>query len=222
MYGTRCCRILVGCLGLITAAGCAGTTTENVVAAPAQLKNDESKAARSLDRAARLDESDASNQHDADAGVEGGEEPAMEAAPLDCSRGEGVHAEFGCDSVLTSSCKDLSNVVLEFADGVRQRFEGLHGYSSTFAGTDENEGKVIVRVWIKSGANHSGEGPGYGTRFDADGNSCGEVPEVTPEPESDSEHCGEVPDEFCSEPTPPAEPCDPQDSESECFVAVPG
>jgi Flp pilus assembly protein TadG len=69
------------------------------------------------------------------------------------------------NSVYVTSTKDLSNVVLEFADGVHQKFEGLHGYTATFEGTGENAGKEIVRVWIKSGCNSSGEGPGYGERI---------------------------------------------------------
>ncbi|MDQ3232682.1 MAG: hypothetical protein M3Q07_12760, partial [Pseudobdellovibrionaceae bacterium] len=65
------------------------------------------------------------------------------------------------------SDKDLSNVVLAFADGSHQKFEGLTGHDSQFAGTGEHAGKEIVTVWVKAGANFSGDGPGYGQRFDA-------------------------------------------------------
>jgi hypothetical protein len=65
-------------------------------------------------------------------------------------------------SVTTNSTKDLSNVVLEFCDGTHQKFDGLSGYSSTFSGTGDNAGKLIKGVWIKSGCNNSGDGPGYG------------------------------------------------------------
>jgi hypothetical protein len=68
------------------------------------------------------------------------------------------------ETVYVTSTKDLSNVVLEFADGVHQKFDGLSGYTGTFQGTGDNEGKEIVGVWIKSGCNHSGDGPGYGER----------------------------------------------------------
>ncbi|MEZ5948992.1 MAG: pilus assembly protein TadG-related protein [Planctomycetaceae bacterium] len=67
------------------------------------------------------------------------------------------------------STKDLSNVVLEFSDGVHQKFEGLTGKTGTFAGTGDNEGKSIVGAWIKSGSNSSGDGPGYGERFENPG-----------------------------------------------------
>ena len=65
-------------------------------------------------------------------------------------------------SVYVTSTKDLSNVVLHFDDGTHQKFEGLTGYTGTFSGTGEHEGKVVVGVWIKSGSYLSGDGPGYG------------------------------------------------------------
>lgn len=68
-------------------------------------------------------------------------------------------------SVYVTSTKDLSNVVLEFADGTHQKFEKLRKITAaTFSGTGEHEGKEIVGVWIKSGTNDSGDGPGYGER----------------------------------------------------------
>lgn len=70
------------------------------------------------------------------------------------------------NSVYVTSTKDLSNVVLEFADGAHQKFQGLHGFTGTFQGTGENEGKQVVGVWIKSGCNNSSGGPGYGERID--------------------------------------------------------
>lgn len=75
-----------------------------------------------------------------------------------------VFASFSSDnlSVTATSTKDLSNVVLKFTDDVHQKFEGLSGKSKTFSGTDSNEDKQIVGVWIKSGSNFSGDGPGYG------------------------------------------------------------
>lgn len=61
-------------------------------------------------------------------------------------------------TVYVTSTKDLSNVVLQFADGSPdQKFEPLSGYSRTFTSD-----KPISGVWIKSGCNMSGDGPGYG------------------------------------------------------------
>lgn len=68
--------------------------------------------------------------------------------------------------VYVTSSKDLSNVVLEFADGSQQKFDDLSGYSGTFQGTGENAGKEVTTVWIKSGCNKSNDGPGYGERID--------------------------------------------------------
>lgn len=66
-------------------------------------------------------------------------------------------------TVVANSTKTLSNVVLKFADGSEQKFDNLAGYSQSFAGTGVNEGKTIVGLWIKSGSNASGDGPGFGS-----------------------------------------------------------
>jgi hypothetical protein len=94
---------------------------------------------------------------------------------LDCVQGgpvSEVHAEFHCGSVTVYTCKDLSNVVLEFDNGQRERFEGLSGHANVFSGTGANANARVTRVWIKAGANQSGEGPGYGHRSDAPDESC--------------------------------------------------
>lgn len=71
-------------------------------------------------------------------------------------------------SVYVVSTKDLSNVVLEFTDGTHYKFDNLsQGKTGTFAGTGSNTGKQIAGVWVKSGCNASGDGPGYGERFDS-------------------------------------------------------
>ncbi|MBI3466337.1 MAG: hypothetical protein HY000_25275 [Planctomycetes bacterium] len=83
----------------------------------------------------------------------------------------GVGALFSEDglSLTASSEQELSNVVLEFADGSHQKFEGLTGYTGVFQGTDENAGQEIVGCWIKSGTNASGDGPGYGEHLSNSG-----------------------------------------------------
>lgn len=75
-------------------------------------------------------------------------------------------------SVTVTSTKDLSNVVLAFCDGIHQKFDGLSGKSGTFSGTGTNQGKPIATVWVKSGNNDSGDGPGYGQRFNNPNNPC--------------------------------------------------
>lgn len=70
-------------------------------------------------------------------------------------------------SVDVVSSKDLSNVVLEFEDGSRYKFDNLNqGHTGTFQGNGSNAGKIIETVWVKSGCNSSGR-RGYGERFDA-------------------------------------------------------
>ena len=76
-------------------------------------------------------------------------------------------------SVYVTSTKELSNVVLdfgpdEFGDPRHQKFDGLSGYTANFEGTGDYEGLDIQGVWVKSGCNASGDGPGYGVYFPAD------------------------------------------------------
>ncbi|MFP4145663.1 MAG: fibro-slime domain-containing protein [Phycisphaeraceae bacterium] len=81
-----------------------------------------------------------------------------------------TRAVFNGTSVDVYSAKDLSNVVLKFEDGTEQKFDNLvTGPSATFSGTDENEDKPVAGVWVKSGNNKSGDGPGKGHYHDATG-----------------------------------------------------
>jgi len=68
--------------------------------------------------------------------------------------------------VTCTSTKELSNVVLNFVDGSHQKFDDLSGYTRSFRGTGLNRNKPIAGVWIKSGNNASGDGPGYGQYVD--------------------------------------------------------
>jgi hypothetical protein len=97
---------------------------------------------------------------------------------LDCGPGPvgEIRVEFDCDAITIYSCKDLSNVVLEYENGQRERFEGLSGQRGTFAGMGDNGDARIVRVWVKAGANFSGDGPGYGDRFEAPDGDCDDGP----------------------------------------------
>jgi hypothetical protein len=104
---------------------------------------------------------------------------------LDCPRGGPVgdiEVEFDCDCVTVWSCKDLSNVVVEAADRDHEKTEGLSDTQGTFCSSD---GQPIKRAWVKAGNNASGDGPGYGERFDAPGGTCidDEKDAGTPEPE---------------------------------------
>lgn len=79
-----------------------------------------------------------------------------------------VEVDHDCTSIDVVSSMDISNVVLQF-DGSTQRFEDLpERRTGTFAGTGDHAGAVITTAWIKSGNNVSGDGPGYGERFDFD------------------------------------------------------
>ena len=76
-----------------------------------------------------------------------------------------VRVTFSCGEVHVQSSKDLSNVVLGFADGTTRKFEGFGKVkAATFGDTISKE---ITTVWVKSGAFKSGDGPGFGERFDS-------------------------------------------------------
>lgn len=77
-----------------------------------------------------------------------------------------IQVEFQQTSVSIQSTRGISNAVLQYEDGQSQKFDELQGRNLTLAGTGRHAGKEIVRVWGKSAANLSGEGPGYGQRFD--------------------------------------------------------
>lgn len=82
---------------------------------------------------------------------------------------EWISADFTGTSVTIGSAKELSNAVLWFTDGKKQKWDGLNGYTKTIYGTGSNSGKQIQGVWIKSGCNSSGDGPGYGEYVSQDG-----------------------------------------------------
>lgn len=89
-----------------------------------------------------------------------GQPPANNSLPQ-------IYTTFKGNSIYTVSTKDLSNVVLEFSNGNRQKFDNLNqGTSGEFAGTGANYGKRVTKCWVKSGTNASGDGPGYGERFE--------------------------------------------------------
>ena len=157
------------CLLIVAAIGCydklPGPKAEGAEQAlPGQAAGPAQAAAANPERAAER--------------AEAAEGPAADGGPdlgLTCVKGGSTAAlrvEFECGSITVYTCKDLSNVVVEFEDGSRQRFEGQSGHENTFSGTGSNAGKRVVGVWVKAGANHSGDGPGYGQRVDSDATAC--------------------------------------------------
>ena len=66
-------------------------------------------------------------------------------------------------SVWISAKKELSNVVLMDCLGVQYHYEEVDAQSGQFR---HPAGLSITTVWVQSGNNHSGDGPGYGERFD--------------------------------------------------------
>ncbi len=85
--------------------------------------------------------------------------------PLGPARGQ-IRVEFRGQLVRVESSRDVSNAVLEYSDGARQKFDDLDGRLVELRGTGPHLGKEVVRAWVKSGANLSGDGPGYGQKFE--------------------------------------------------------
>ena len=77
----------------------------------------------------------------------------VSAAPNGNALAQIFSAEFtvGCDTFVVSSSKDLSNVVLLFADGRYQKFDGLNQPEGSFSGTGDNLGQPITTAYVKSG-----------------------------------------------------------------------
>ncbi|MFZ1866214.1 MAG: hypothetical protein WAU39_18480 [Polyangiales bacterium] len=101
-----------------------------------------------------------------------GDEASHQECNLDCPQGGStapIAVRFECNEVHVVSCKELSNVVIAFADGEHLKFDDLEGHYGTFGGGD----RQIVTVWVKAGNNASGDGPGYGERFDSDADCNG-------------------------------------------------
>lgn len=88
----------------------------------------------------------------------------------------------GGTSVLVTSTKELSNVVLLFCDMSMEKVEVFVGdrrqelvdglWTATVSGGGNKAGAEILAVYVKSGSEKSGEGPGFGRRIDFDG-ACG-------------------------------------------------
>jgi len=167
----RCSRTNLLSLGLLLLVACDdGSLTGSV--------HDELHAAEPHDAGGPVQDRGADNSvRDAGARGEGdqGVRPLGDGgAPINlmCPQGGNtapIAVVFGCDRITVITCKDLSNVVLELADGSRQRLQGLKGHQNVFVSTS---GQPVVGVWVKAGQNLSGDGPGYGERFNAPTAAC--------------------------------------------------
>jgi hypothetical protein len=134
---------------------------------------------------------------------------------LVCPRGGNtgpIRVEFYCGELIVVTCKDLSNVVLELEDGTRTRFEGLKGHQNRFVASAAQGS--FVGVWVKAGNNKSGDGPGYGERFDAPAGACTPPPAEACSPADGSCTIGQPPVA-----PPPAEACSPADGS--CTIGQP-
>jgi len=85
-----------------------------------------------------------------------------------------ITVQFRSNDVFVTSTKDISNVVMQFSDGSYEKIELESGTTGAFRGTGYNYYKRIVRVWVKSGINESGDGSGYGEKFEDDYNTIRE------------------------------------------------
>jgi len=72
-----------------------------------------------------------------------------------------------CSEAEIVSSKDISNIVIELDNGDIIKIEDVD--SQTYA---LDMGENIANIWVKSGANGSGDGPGYGEKFESEGGSA--------------------------------------------------
>jgi hypothetical protein len=93
---------------------------------------------------------------------------------LDCTQPEvsDVHVLFECDSVTIYACDELSDAVLEYENGKRQRFARLRAQTATLAARGVHDGQRIVSVRIPDLADRHAVTAGE-RRFSAPGDSCG-------------------------------------------------
>ena len=77
-----------------------------------------------------------------------------------------IEVKFADPWVIITSTRDISNIVIEYYDGQRDKFDNLTGHKFKTQGKGDNAGKMILRVWVKAGPNFSGDGPGFGQRFE--------------------------------------------------------
>jgi len=87
----------------------------------------------------------------------------------------------GHEKVSITSSKDLSNVVIYFTDGKWYKWESNGDSRILAGGIGQTSGTFgspwsgrIQRVYVKSGNNSSGDGPGWGERFDFSNSSIAE------------------------------------------------
>jgi hypothetical protein len=66
------------------------------------------------------------------------------------------------DNGVVTSSKGISNIVVQTCDGSVSKTE-FRGEIHTYELSDD-----VAVVWVKAGNNKSGDGPGYGQRFDFD------------------------------------------------------
>lgn len=104
-------------------------------------------------------------------GNTGPEETTLTAGECRRCDSENTVTFIGCDSVYVSSCKDLSNLVLGLDDCSTTKFDGLKTAAGGWAAP---AGRSIVKAWVKSGCNDSGDGPGFGRAFD-NPNTCAQA-----------------------------------------------
>lgn len=80
--------------------------------------------------------------------------------PNENAAGDVEVVKTSCNEVEITSTKGIGKIVYE-VDGVHYTTDGTGGKSFTLTSTDP-----LTTIWVKSGNNLSGDGPGYGERFE--------------------------------------------------------
>lgn len=87
----------------------------------------------------------------------------LSAAPAAADPRPTITVDYDCDTggIAITSSKDISNVVVS-VDGVHQKHDDLTGHEYV---VDLDSLADLDGLWVKSGNNKSGDGPGYGEYF---------------------------------------------------------
>jgi hypothetical protein len=101
---------------------------------------------------------------------------------LDCAQAEApdVHVLFECDSVTIYACDEMSDAVLEYESGRRQRFTRLGGQLVTLAARGVHDGQRIVSVRLPGDGSDRLAATGGERRIAAPADSCGAAIGPTP------------------------------------------
>jgi hypothetical protein len=92
---------------------------------------------------------------------DGDGQPDAQYGTVNYNTNKTIKAQFSADGkkvIVTSTDKEISNIVVKYDGAPDYKYDNLKGMSYTIT----SDQYVILGVWVKAGDNASGDGPGYG------------------------------------------------------------